>query len=348
MAWYQKLAELYDLVRPLLDVAIIAFLLYKAYELLLKTQALQLLKGAGFLVLIFGIAYLFKLSTLQWILNILAPGLFVAVAIVFQPELRQIIMRLGQGELFRIDSKPRLGQLEAVVTAAEILAGLSRGALVVFPRRISLKHIIETGTRLNADLSSSLIVAVFQFDGPLHDGAMIVQGGRIVSAGCLLPLSEQQDIRKSFGTRHRAALGMSEQSDAVVLVVSEETGAISLAYDGRLYYNLSPLEVTRKLRELLDRGERGGAASPAAAEAPGSFAGGGAPGGGAAEAAEPGADLAAARNGAAWGAAGAEAADTGVEAAAPGGGGGPGGGGPGGGNPLQIFSKKFNGGNPPV
>jgi diadenylate cyclase len=260
MTWYQKIAELYNLLRPVLDVAILAFLLYKAYDLLLKTQALQLLKGAGFLAIIFGVAFLFKLSTLQWLLNILAPGLFVAVAIVFQPELRQIIMRLGQSELFRLDSKPRLGQLEAVVTAAEILSQLKRGALVVFPRGVSLRHILETGTRLNADLSSSLIVAVFQFDGPLHDGAMVVQSGRVAAAGCLLPLSEQQDIRKSFGTRHRSALGMSEQSDAVVLIVSEETGAISLAYESKLYYDLSPLEVQRRLKELLGRAVRGGTA----------------------------------------------------------------------------------------
>jgi diadenylate cyclase len=260
MTWYQKIAEFYNLFRPALDIAILAFLLYKVYDLLLKTQAFQLLKGAGFLAIVFGIAFLFKLSTLQWLLNILAPGLFVAVAIVFQPELRQIIMRLGQGELFRLDNKPRLGQLEAVVTAAEILSQLKRGALVVFPRRVSLRHITETGTRLNADLSSSLIVAVFQFDGPLHDGAMVVQGGRIAAAGCLLPLSEQQDIRKSFGTRHRSALGMSEQSDAVVLIVSEETGAISLAYESKLYYDLSPLEVQHRLKELLDRTVRGGTA----------------------------------------------------------------------------------------
>ncbi|MDR1507184.1 MAG: diadenylate cyclase CdaA [Treponema sp.] len=260
MAWYQRVFEFYNLIRPAFDIAILAFLLYKAYDLLLKTQAFQLLKGAGFLAVIFLVAFIFKLSTLQWLLNILAPGLFVAVAIVFQPELRQIIMRLGQGELFRLDSKPRLGQLEAVVTAAEILSQLKRGALLVFPRRVSLRYILDTGTRLNADLSSSLIVAVFQFDGPLHDGAMIVQGGRITAASCLLPLSEQQDIRKSFGTRHRSALGMSEQSDAVILVVSEETGAISLAYESKLYYDLSPLEVQRKLKELLDRNVRSTAA----------------------------------------------------------------------------------------
>ncbi|MDR2078128.1 MAG: diadenylate cyclase CdaA [Treponema sp.] len=257
MEWFQKFTSAYDLIRPILDVALLAFLLYKAYELLGKTQAVQLVKGAGFLALVYGVAFLLKLNTLQWILNILAPGLFIAIAIVFQPELRKIIIRLGQGEFFRPDSKPRLGQLEAVVTAAEILSQQRRGALVVFPRRINIKHIIDTGTRMNAEISSSLIVTVFAFDGPLHDGAMVIQNGRIAASGCFLPLSEQQNIRKSFGTRHRASLGMSEQSDAVILVVSEETGAISLAYDAKLYYDLSPIEIQRKLRELLDRGVRG-------------------------------------------------------------------------------------------
>jgi diadenylate cyclase len=258
LEWFQRLQTIYDLFRPALDVAILAFLLYKAYELLTKTQAAQLIKGAGFLALIYGVAFLFKLTTLQWILTMMAPGLFIAIAIVFQPELRKIIMRLGQGDFFRPGSKPNIGQLDAVITAAEILSRQRRGALVVFPRSGSLKNIADTGTRLNAEISSSLIITVFEFDTPLHDGAMIIQHGRIVAAGCFLPLSEQQDIRKSFGTRHRASLGISEQSDAVVLVVSEETGAISLAYDAKLYYDLSPIEASRKLRELLDKGARGG------------------------------------------------------------------------------------------
>lgn len=254
----QRLTAVYDFIRPVLDVAILAFLLYKAYDLLVKTQAVQLIKGAGILVLVYGIALFFKLATLQWLLTTLAPGLFIAVAIVFQPELRKIIIRLGQGDLFSPDHKPHIGQLEAVITAAEILSQQKRGMLVVFPRRINIKNIADTGTRINAEISSSLIVTVFEFDGPLHDGAMIIQGGRILAAGCFLPLSEQQDIRKSFGTRHRASLGMTEQSDAVVLVVSEETGAISLAYDAKLYYDLSPIEVSRKLKDLLDRGSRRG------------------------------------------------------------------------------------------
>jgi len=256
MIWFQRLITGFDQIRPILDVALLAFLLFKGYELLAKTQALQLIKGAGLIILVYGIAFLFKLSTLLWVLNTLAPGMFIAVAIVFQPELRKIFMRLGQGDFFRPDAKPSLGQLEAVVNAAEILSQQRRGMLAVFPRNTNIRNITETGTRINAEISSSLIIAIFQFDGPLHDGAMVIQNGKIVAASCVLPLSEQQDIRRSFGTRHRASLGMSEQSDAVVLVVSEETGAISLAFDSKLFYDLSTIEVTRKLNELLDRGSR--------------------------------------------------------------------------------------------
>ena len=256
MEWFQRLISIYDFVRPVPDILLLAFLLYKAYDLLVKTQAAQLLKGASFLVLIYGLAVVFRLSTLEWLLRTMAPGLFVLIAIVFQPELRKLIIRLGQSELFRPDIKPRLGQLEAVVTAAEILSRKKRGMLVVFSRRVNIKSYIETGIRLNADISSSLIVTIFEFDTPLHDGAVIIHNNYIAAAGCFLPLSEQANIKKSFGTRHRAALGMSEQSDVVILVVSEETGAMSLVFDGKLYYDLSTLEITRKLKELLDRGVR--------------------------------------------------------------------------------------------
>jgi diadenylate cyclase len=255
MEWLQRLGALYEgILAPILDVAILAFLLYKAYELLVKTQAVQMVKGAGFLALVYVVALLLRLSTLRWVLNALAPGLLIAVAIIFQPELRKLMLRLGQTELFKPDSKPQSAHLEAVIVAAQRLAEERRGMLIVFPRKVNIKNITETGTKMNADISSSLIIAVFEFDGPLHDGAMVIQYGRIAAAGCFLPLSEQQNIKKSFGTRHRASLGMSEQSDAVILVVSEETGAISIAFDGRLYYDLMPEELTRKLMHLIERG----------------------------------------------------------------------------------------------
>ena len=239
-------------VRPALDILLLAYLVYKAYEVMVKTQAIQLVKGALILVAFYAAAYFLQLTTVTWILNVLAPGLVIALAIVFQPELRKIFMRLGQGSIFRGAARPRITQIEAVLNAAERLSSIRRGALIVFARNVGLKNIVDTGTRLDSLLSSSLIVTVFGHDTPLHDGALIVQDGRVAAAGCFLPLSEQQDIRKSFGTRHRAALGLSEEADAVVLVVSEETGALSLAYESKLYYGLSPEMVRRRLGELLE------------------------------------------------------------------------------------------------
>ena len=256
MALFQRLYSIYELIRPFLDIALLAFIIYKGYELLEKTQALPLVKGAGFLALVYGIAFLLNLTTIRWVLTLIAPGLFIAIAIVFQPELRKIFMRLGQTDFFRPNAIVNIGKLDAVVTAAELLSQQKRGMLVVFPRRVNIKNIVDTGTKINAEISSSLIVAIFAFDGPLHDGAMIIQNAKITAASCLLPLSERQDIRKNFGTRHRASLGMAEQSDAVILVVSEESGAISLAYDAKLYYDLSTAEVTLKLMDLLDKGSR--------------------------------------------------------------------------------------------
>ena len=133
-----------------------------------------------------------------------------------------------------------------------MLSKQRRGMLVVFTRHTKMNDIVETGTKLNADLSSSLLLTIFAFNTTLHDGACIIQGGKIVAAGCFLPLSEQYDIKKTFGTRHRAALGISEVTDAVVLVVSEESGAISLAYDSRLHYNLTMPELTKTLENLLE------------------------------------------------------------------------------------------------
>jgi len=243
-----------DFILPAVDIILLAYLLYKLYQILEETRAVQLLRGAVILALVYAVAWLLQLSTLLWILEILAPGLFIGVAIVFQPELRNIIARIGQRELFRGKSRQKPFQVEAVLNAAEVLAGRKRGALVVFGRKTGMKNIIDTGTGINADLSSSLILTIFGHDGPLHDGAAVVQGGKLVAAGCFLPLSNQPDIRRSFGTRHRAALGLAEETDAVVLAISEETGALTLAYDGNIFYDLDEEEIRRRLHELLGLG----------------------------------------------------------------------------------------------
>jgi diadenylate cyclase len=249
--------------RPTLDILILAYLIYSTYRLLIKTQAVQLARGAALLVIVYAMAFFLKLDTLSWVLNLLAPGLVIALAIIFQPELRKIFIKLGQGGFFRRGNAPRSTQLDSILHAAEILSGKRRGALVVFTRFVALEDIVERGTRIDGELSTSLLLSIFEFDTPLHDGAVIIKEARIAAAGCFLPLSQQQDIMSSFGTRHRAALGISEESDAVVLVVSEESGALSLVYDARLYYDLPMPELRRRLTRLLDfsghaKGEEGG------------------------------------------------------------------------------------------
>lgn len=241
-----------NIILPAIDIGILSFLFFKSYQILIQTRAIQLIKGTGILILMYGVAWVLKLHTLLWVLNLLVPGLVIGVAIIFQPELRKIFTSIGQGSLFRFHTSSQNLTVDEIIKTASTLSELRRGALIVFARSIGLKNIIETGSKLDAEISSPLLLSIFAYDTALHDGAVIIENGRISSAGSFLPLSEQQDIRKSFGTRHRAALGVVEETDAVVLVVSEETGAISLAYDAALYYNLEPDEIKEKLRELLN------------------------------------------------------------------------------------------------
>jgi len=249
--WLANLWLIQNLILPLIDISILAFLIYKSYQILVQTRAVQLIKGAASLLLLYGVAFILQLKTLLWVLNLLVPGLVVGLAIIFQPELRKIFTRLGQGQFFHLNTPSQELPLEELIQSAKILSDMRRGALIVFSRSVGLKNIIETGTHLDAEISSALITSIFAHDNALHDGAVVIESGRIASAGSFLPLSEQQDIRKSFGTRHRAALGAAEETDAVIMVVSEETGAISLAYDGVLYYNLDTNEIRSNLIDLL-------------------------------------------------------------------------------------------------
>ena len=252
MNGFEDLIKLYDYIRPVLDIVILAFILYKAYGILVNTHSLQIIKGLVIVVLIYGSALYLKLTTIIWLLNLLAPGLLIGFALVFQPELRKLIMKLLQGDLIKFGNRTKHTYVDSVLIAAEMLSHQKRGMLAVFVRKTGLRDIIDTGTKLNADLSSSLLVTIFGNDTPLHDGAVVIQGGKVVAAGCFLPLSEQYDIKKTFGTRHRAALGLSEETDALILVVSEETGAITLCYDSRLFYDLTTEEVGKVLESKLD------------------------------------------------------------------------------------------------
>lgn len=252
MIGLERILNIYEYIRPFLDIMILAYLLYKVYDFMAKTNSMQLIKAALIVAAAYGLAVLFKLSTILWILNVMAPALVIAFAVIFQPEIRKIFLRIGQNGWFAFGTRSKHTYVDAVLIAAEMLSKQRRGMLAVFMRHTKMDNIIQTGTRLNADLSSSLLLTIFGKDTSLHDGACFIQGGKLIAAGCFLPLSEEYNIKKTFGTRHRAALGLSEQSDAVVLVVSEETGALSLAYDSKLNYDLTSNEVRKILENLLD------------------------------------------------------------------------------------------------
>jgi diadenylate cyclase len=248
-----------EVVRPVLDVLMLSYLLYKSWQILVQTRAVQLIKGIGLMVVIYAVSFFLQLTTLLWILNVLVPGLVIAIAIVFQPELRKIFTQIGSREWFRVG--PRNGvratapQLDVLMAAVQQLSTRRRGALIVFPRRVGIRNIVQTGTRINAEISLNLISTIFFEGTALHDGAMVVEGDHIVAAGCFLPLSEREEVDSAFGARHRAALGMAEETDALVVVVSEENGAVSLAYDGDIKYNISMSDMEAGLKSLLHTGE---------------------------------------------------------------------------------------------
>ena len=250
-----------------LDFVLLFLLIYEVFRLLRRTNSLQVLKSAVIIGLAGLIVSGLKLPILSWLIRKLGPSILVAFVIIFQPEIRKIIVKMGNINFFALRGKKSAKYTEEKITsvldAAEELSRItesqpkSRGMLLVFLRGDPMAKIVNddsdlNGEELNADISKNLLVTIFKYDTPLHDGACIIQDNKIVRAGSHLPLSEHYDIKKStFGTRHCAALGASEKSDAIALVVSEETGYISLAYDGRLYYNLKRKEIEQILNQLL-------------------------------------------------------------------------------------------------
>ncbi|MBE6361500.1 MAG: TIGR00159 family protein, partial [Treponema bryantii] len=243
---FDKLLYIYDYIRPLLDIGILAFIFFKVYEFISKTNSMQIIKALVVIGVFYVVAVLLKLSTLLWLINIIVPGLVIAIVVIFQPEIRKLFLRLGQSNWSKFGSRLENTSIEEILEAAEWLAKEKRGMLVVFERQSQLETstLVRLDTILNADISKELLQTIFATDTPLHDGACLVKDGKLVAANCYInSLSEDYSIKQSFGTRHRAALGLCEASDAVALIVSEETGRLSLAYGGELHYNLTLDEV---------------------------------------------------------------------------------------------------------
>lgn len=238
-----------DIIKTIIQIVFLAWAFYQFYMSLDRTKIQRMLKMIFYALAFYGISYILKLNILLKVFNIFAIPYFVFLCIIFQAELRRSFLTEGSGKTrLKLSSINNYSdQIDIALNACSVLQTKRRGALLVFSRRDSLNSVISSGTVLNADLSMQLILTVFDHDTPLHDGAMIIQDGKIKAAGCYLPLSEQTDIKKTFGTRHRAALGICEETDSIVIVVSEETGAITLAYNARLFYDLEIDNIKRVL-----------------------------------------------------------------------------------------------------
>ncbi len=240
--YFQVMEALLQFVRSikpvdLLDVTLVAVCIYFVLKTIQKTRAVQIIQGIGVILFLLMVAHLFALQTLSYILNWILVSLAVTLPIIFQPELRRALMHLGQQGVLSGPSTTKMDKTELATLvddlayAAVALSTLRHGALIVIEREAGLEDYIETGQRLDSLISSKLLIGLFHPKTPLHDGAVILRGPRLVAAGCTLALSAQP-VDAKFGTRHRAALGVSEQADCVVLVVSEESGEIRIAHDG--------------------------------------------------------------------------------------------------------------------
>lgn len=242
-------------ITDILDILIVAYIFYKVLGFIRDSRAEQLLKGVLVLLAVAFLSDILQLHVLNFIMRgTLAVGV-LALIILFQPELRRALERMGRGSLFRIkgdplDKEKAKDVVAEFVEAAEDMAAERTGALIVFERDTSLTDIIETGTVINAEVSAQMIENIFYKGSPLHDGAMVVRGTKLHAAGCVLPLTDNMEIPKSLGTRHRAGIGISEKSDAVVLIVSEETGIITLVEDGVLERYLDGKTLEKRLLAL--------------------------------------------------------------------------------------------------
>ncbi|MDR0898154.1 MAG: diadenylate cyclase CdaA [Oscillospiraceae bacterium] len=252
-------------IADIIDIIIVAFLIYKLMTWTRDTRASQVLKGLGMLFLAYWASDWLGFKALNWILQLVVNSGAVVIVVLFQSELRRALEQIGRAGSTRIDrirARDHTRAQDSIISElVSALTNLSRrrvGALVVIEQRTGLNDVIESGTRIDAEVSAPLIENIFEPNTPLHDGAMIVRGYRIEAAACILTLSEDTGISRELGTRHRAALGISETTDSVTLIVSEETGIISMARDGRLTRHLDARSLRQILENLYGSADSGG------------------------------------------------------------------------------------------
>lgn len=226
--------------QDIFDIALVTIIFYRLLLILKGTKAAKMLLGLVVLLLVsFGSRY-FEFYTMDWLIQSFLSQLVIALIVLFQPEIRRVLAHMGEAKLFQtFASAEGLKSIEEIVRAAVSLASRRIGAIIVIERETSLQEYIEIGIQLDAKVSNELLLSIFHPSSPMHDGAVILRNNRIVAAGCFLPITLEKELSKSLGTRHRAGVGVTVETDAVVIIVSEETGSISLAIDGRLYTSLN-------------------------------------------------------------------------------------------------------------
>jgi diadenylate cyclase len=257
MHWLTDLLQL--LRRPsisgwdLLDIGVVAVLIYELLLLIRGTRAMQMALSGAFLIALFFLSEWLDLETVNWLIRNLATYVVFAIIVLFQADIRRALAHFGRAQFFKYFERAASDDetLEELVVAASTLAARRIGAIIVVERQIGLRNYIEGGIPLDALVTYDLLASIFNTGSPLHDGAVIVQGDRVAAAACFLPLSVNPRVSRELGTRHRAALGITEENDAVAIVVSEETGAISLAIGGGLERGLSIEALQRRLQSLL-------------------------------------------------------------------------------------------------
>jgi uncharacterized protein (TIGR00159 family) len=237
----------------LLDLAIVSLVIYEILKAIRGTRAVQMAIGSGMFVLAFYLSQWGGLETVNWLVRNIATYIVFAVIVLFQADIRRALAHLGRGPFFRyfLGAESADEVIEELVGAIRTLGSERIGAIIVIERQIGLRNYIEGGIPLDATLTYDLLVSVFQRGSPLHDGAVIVQRDRVAAAGCFLPLTVNPQLSRTLGTRHRAAIGLTEENDAVAIVVSEETGVVSLALDGRIEQDLSSDRLKVRLHQLL-------------------------------------------------------------------------------------------------
>jgi len=237
--------------QDLIDILIVSFIIYKILILVKGTRAARMLIGVGVLLAISLFSRFLELYTLDWLIQSFWTQIVLVLIILFHPEIRKALAQMGETPfLHRFTSAGEMKSIEEIVKASQSMANKKIGALIVFEREVSLSEYVEIGVPLDAKVTKELLLSIFHPTSPIHDGAVIIKGNRVVAAGCFLPIKLGSGLSKTYGTRHRAAVGITEETDAIAVIVSEETGSISIAVNGKLESFLDMAKLREKLTNL--------------------------------------------------------------------------------------------------